>query len=166
MKKVFNLVLALVMLTLVAIPLTSSAVDSIEAPVVPPEIEKIIEDLQVTYRVTVKYIFLDGTPAAPDYSEIMDVGTLYSISSPEIDGYTASTRMVSSTMPGRDVEYTVIYLPNPVKTQETEDAPVQSENKPLPEIFSGSSEYFLTIEDYETARGLGATMMNVGVCAE
>ena len=60
--------------------------------------------------------------------------------SPVIPGYTATMLRVSGTMPDRDLEYTVIYIP---------------ENARL-----------IPIEDYNIPLGLGEIWMHVGVCFE
>lgn len=144
MKKTLSVLLILAVF--MAFPFITSAVDSPETPVPPPEIEEIIEDLQTIYRLTIYYIFLDGTTAAPTYTEQLEAGTEYYVPSPEIPGYTPTMYVVSGVMPARDIEYTVIYIPAP-------DGP----DDPPP---------FKTIEDYETPLGLGASYMNVGICVE
>ncbi len=146
MKKAFAILLALSVLFLLPGLALNSAVDSPEIPQPPREIEEIIEELQTIYRLTIYYIYLDGTTAAPTYTEQLEAGTEYSVTSPEIPGYTPSMYVVTGIMPARDVEYTVIYIPAP-------DDPDQPES-------------FMTIEDYETPLGLGATVMNVGICVE
>ena len=50
-------------------------------------------------------------------------------------------------MPARDVQYTVIYIPG---VADDPDNPI----------------FLLTIEDYETALGFGASFMHVGICIE
>ncbi len=143
MKKIMCCVLALVFL--LAFPGPVSAVDSAEIPLPPPEIEEIIEEYQMIYRLTIHYIYLDGTPAAPTYAEQLLAGSPYEVRSPEIAAYTPSTYMVSDVMLSRDVEYTVIYIPVP--------------NGP------GGPSY-MTIEDYETPLGLGTIHMHIGICIE
>ena len=144
MKKILCAVIA-VMLLLTATAF-STAIDSIEIPPTPPEIENIIEDYQTIYRLTINYIYYDGQTAAPTYTEQLETGTSYNITSPGISGYTPSIYVVSGIMPARDVMYTVIYVPS--------GDPGDPE-RPM-----------LTIEDYETPLGLGASIMNVGVCIE
>ena len=145
MKRVLSLVLVL----LFGIALSAAALAEVspqqETP--PPEIEKIIEDYQTIYRLKIRYIYLNGSTAAPTYEEHLNAGTAYSVDSPRIPGYVASRRNVSGVMPARDVEYTVIYIPG-------------SSGRPDEEIF------LLTIEDYETALGFGACFMHVGICIE
>ena len=149
MKKLLCLVLTLTLfLTLTAFadsvdPAVKSPVDSPEISDIPPEIEKIIEDHQSIYRLTIYYIYLDGTTAAPTYTEQLEAGVSYSVPSPEITGYTPTMYIVSGVMPARDVEYTVIYIPR-----------------------SNREKPFFTLEDYETPLGFGASMMNVGICIE
>ncbi len=139
MKKTLSVLLVLVMLF--AVPALSAAVDSPEPETPPDDIEEIIEDLQTIYRLTIYYIYEDGTPAAPTYTEQLKAGTPYSVESPIIPGYTPTMEIVTGTMPAYDVEYTVVYIPKGPKT-------------------------FKTIEDYETPLGLGVTYMHVGICIE
>ena len=64
------------------------------------------------------------------------------MSSPVVDGYTAVRLRVSGTNPGRDEEYTVLYLP------------------------TDQAEGFYTINDYETPLNLGNMYLQIGVCFE
>ena len=147
MKRLFCLMVAAALL--LTIPVMSFAAPSPEIPKNPPDIDIIIEDLQTIYRLTIYYIYLDGTPAAPTFTEQLQAGTPYNVPSPHIPRYTPTIDVVNGTMPPRDVEYTVIYIPvnNPDDPDET--------SRPI-----------LTIEDYETPLGLGETIMNVGICVE
>lgn len=61
------------------------------------------------YTLTVKYVYEDGSEAAPAYIEIFDFGTHYLVDSPEIAYYTPSFFDVSGEMSDGDVEITVIY---------------------------------------------------------
>ena len=146
MKKILSLVLVLVLIlgfSAVAFPEPSPQNDP------PPEdVEEIIEDYQTIYRLTIHYIYLDGTTAAPNYTEQLGAGKYYSVTSPVISGYTATMVVVSGVMPARDMEYTVIYIPGAVSATDP----------------NGPS--FLTIEDYETPLGFGASFMHEGICIE
>ena len=79
MKKTICLLLTLVLLFGAA---AAVAVDSPQLPDTPPEIEEIIEDVQTVYRLTIYYIYLDGSTAAPTYTEQLDAGTEYNVVSP------------------------------------------------------------------------------------
>ena len=95
------------------------------------------------YRLTVYYIFEDGTTAAPTYQETgLWPGTDYDVVSPIIPGYVATILRVTGTMPHHDVEYTVVYIP------------------------TGTSRRLIDLDDYETPLGLGEIQMHVGVCYE
>ena len=145
MKKVLSAFLVLVILF--AFPsITTAAVDSPEIPTPPPEVKEIIEDMQTIYRQTIYYIYPDGTTAAPTYTAQLNAGTGYNVASPEISGYTPTMIIVSGIMPARDMQYMVIYIPASLNP--------------------GSSESFLTIEDFETPLGLGASFMHVGISIE
>lgn len=153
MKKFLLPLIALFMI-LVSVPAASYAVESIEMPVPPPEIEDIIEEMQTTYRLTIRYTFLDGTEAATVYTDQIDENTAYAVAVPEVDGYKPTLNIVNGIMPSRDMEITVIYIPN----------------EPTGEIASifpqGLFTAFLTILDYEVPLGLGMSMMNLGVCID
>ena len=144
MKKVLSALLILAILF--AYPAVMTAEDSPETPLPPPEIEEIIEELQTIYRLTIHYIYLDGSTAAPTYTKQLEAGTAYNVPSPTIKGYTPSMYVVSGVMPARDMEYTVIYIPVPDDPDNT---------KP-----------FITIEDNETPLGFGKSYMHVGICIE
>ncbi|MBR4360647.1 MAG: Cna B-type domain-containing protein, partial [Clostridia bacterium] len=66
----------------------------------------------VEHTLTVYYRYQDGRQAAPTVVEIHKEGDTYRVVSPVIPGYTASILVVAGTMPGHDVEYTVIYIPD------------------------------------------------------
>lgn len=149
MKKALSVVLILAIL--LAIPAITSAVESPETELPPPEIEEIIEEMQTIYRLTIYYIYLDGSTAAPTYTRQLEAGTPYNVVSPEIPGYTPTMAVVSGVMPARDVEYTVIYIPAPDPSSPTS---------------SGTPNSFLTIDDYDSPLGLGASYMHVGICIE
>ena len=65
-----------------------------------------------SYLLTINYIYADGTTAAPTYSQSYNYGAAYSVTSPVIDGYTASTAVVSGTMGTQAVTVTVTYVEN------------------------------------------------------
>ena len=142
MKRILSLLLVL----LVALAAAASVAEmSPQNETPPPEIEKIIEDHQTIFRLTIYYIYPDGTTAAPTYRAVLNAGTRYNVPSPRISGYTPTMSVVSGVMPARDVEYTVIYIPR------------SSDGTPID---------FLTIEDYETPLGFGASFMHKGICIE
>ena len=144
MKKILSVLLILAILF--AYPAIITAEDSPDTPPPPPEIEEIIEDLQTVYRLTIYYIYLDGSTAAPTYTEQLEVGTEYNVPSPTISGYTPSRYVVSGVMPARDMEYTVIYIPLPDNPDNTKS--------------------YTEIEDDETPLGIATSYMHVGICIE
>ena len=90
------------------------------------------------YTLTIFYRFLDGSTAAPTITGVYWEGDPYDILSPEIEGYKATLLRVTGTMPARNVEYTVIYIP----------------------------EDFILIDNFDTPLGLGQVNVNVGDCLE
>ena len=92
------------------------------------------------YKLTVEYIYLDGSEAAPTYTETLKAGDEYYVESPVIDGYRASTKVVEGRMPARDVKYTVVYIPR--------------------------GRGYIIIDDYDTPLGIGNVHLNAGECFE
>ena len=92
---------------------------------------KIREDkvLSVRYKpqpqkLTIRYIFLDGRKAAETYSGTVLTDETYSIESPQIEGYVALRVRVEGTNPGRDEQYTVIYVPEGTTVAPDPDIPL------------------------------------------
>jgi len=97
----------------------------------------------ISYQLTIRYIYADGTAAAPSYQATMLAGGEYDVQSPQISGFVPTTRRVSGRMPGRDAVFTVIYTPE-----------------------GNTSTVDISIEDYETPMGLDHINMHTGVCFE
>lgn len=62
-----------------------------------------------SYLLTIHYVYASGGAAKPDYTEVLDFGTPYSVTSPSIPGYTADKPVVTGTMPAAPVTVTVTY---------------------------------------------------------
>ena len=131
-----------------------------EEEVIPPEVEiipdpeeiiEIREEMQTIYRLTIRYIYIDGRTAAPTYTALLETGTPYSVTSPTITGYTPTAAVISGVMPARDIQYLVVYL----------NGEVEDPIFPISEI----SKLF-NMDDYETPLGLGSSIVNVGISAE
>ena len=90
------------------------------------------------YRLTIYYRYRNGRTAAPTVVEWHDEGDGYNVVSPVIPGYKADILVVKGTMPGHDVEYIVIYVP----------------------------ENSILIDDPRTPLGLGEVIINTGECFE
>ncbi len=125
-----------------------------------PEIEivrgTITEDMDVyvryrpkTYKVTVQYVLADGTKIREPITTDVRFGESYELDSPDIPGYRAVKLKISGTNPGRDEEYTVIYLP--VSTEHEDGTGGQN---------------LLSIDDYETPLYLETTYVQIGICFE
>jgi len=93
----------------------------------------------IPYTLTLRYVYQDGTLAAPTRTQVLTVGANYDVVSPAIDGFTPNRARVTGTMPARNVIVTVIYIPN---------------------------DTTIVIEDLETPLGLGNASINVGECIE
>ena len=91
------------------------------------------------YTLTINYIFQNGAEAAPTYQDTLDYDEAYNVTSPVIEGYTASTAVYTGNMPARNVIFTVIYLPE-IET-------------PLGET---------VIDEYDTPLGLDVSSQSVG----
>ena len=116
-----------------------------------PDIIELQETLKTVFRLTIYYVYVDGSTAAPSYDAMLQGGTEYSVSSPTIKGFTASKQMVSGVMPMRDIEYTVVYL---------------SPDEEIPEFPYSEMPELYTLDDYEAPTGLGFSVANVGICFE
>ena len=70
-----------------------------------------------THTLTIHYVYAEtNAQAAADYTETLAEGAAYSVTSPVIDGYTASQTVVEGTMGTSDIEVTVRYTSNTVPT--------------------------------------------------
>ena len=92
----------------------------------------------VPQKLTIRYVFLDGTKAAETYSGTVLTGEQYSIESPNIPGYVALKIRIAGTNPGRDEQYTVLYVP----------------------------EGMTVVPDPDTPTGLDTTYLQIGICYE
>ncbi|MDO4492851.1 MAG: MBG domain-containing protein [Clostridia bacterium] len=61
------------------------------------------------YTLTVRYLFTDGTEAAPEAQRTHYADERYSVDSPTITGYESSRQRVAGVMPDRSLTVTVIY---------------------------------------------------------
>ena len=96
------------------------------------------EEEPAEHTLKIIYITLDGKPVAPPHEETLKTGDPFDEESPEIEGYKTTKLRVSGTMPDRDLEITVIYIP--------EDLEI--------------------IGDLNTPLGLGRVNINVGDCLD
>ncbi len=116
-----------------------------------PAIIELQETLKTVFRLTISYVYADGSTAAPAYDTMLQGGTEYDVSSPSIKDYTASKTAVGGVMPMRDIEYTVVYL---------------SPEAEIPEFPYSEMPELYTLDDYEAPTGLGFSVANVGICFE
>lgn len=106
------------------------------------DMEIVIRYTPKTYKMTIQYIYMDGSKAAKTYTADVVTGERTEVTSPEIADYVPLRLKVSETNSGRDEQYTVIYVPE--------------------------DEYdsLMTIDDYETATNLEVTYVQTGICLE
>ena len=102
-------------------------VDEGDTPLVEPD----------TFKLTVHYVYADGSTAAEDsVKDGLLAGDSYSVVSPVLEGYTVDYELVAGTMPGEDLEFTVVYTP--VETEVPEEQPplveVPEEQPPLVDV--------------------------------
>ena len=70
--------------------------------------------------ITVKYVYSDGSEAAPTYTETKNKGESYRIESPEIDGFEPDDLIISGTVTNLlSIEKTVTYTEAEADTEET-----------------------------------------------
>ena len=65
-----------------------------------------------SYQLTINYKYADGTIAAPSYTETLNYGATYSVTSPDIPGYSPSLPVVSGTMGADNLTVNVTYSDN------------------------------------------------------
>ena len=81
-------------------------------------------------KVTIKYVFADGSEASSSVELNKKIGESYSWNSPELEGYTADKLTVSGSAPAEDTEIVVTYTKNEVETEsESESAPAEVEEE-------------------------------------
>ena len=102
--------------------------------------------------LTIYYQYMDGSIAADTYFDTLMPGVPYDVVSPVIEGYTATQLRVEGTMPNRNVEFVVWYLP------EAEPDPDTGRTR----IPGG----YTKIDEYGVPLGLGEVNRNAGECYE
>ena len=67
------------------------------------------KEVTITHRLTINYVYENGTTAAE--SKVLDLvsGESYSVSSPSVSGHLADKPVVKGTMPNHDLTETVVY---------------------------------------------------------
>lgn len=88
-----------------------------------------------TYKLTIHYVYADGSKAAEDYTTALAAKATYSVNSAAIAGYTVDKATVSGTMEAKDVEITVTYTAIPVESK-----PVEESSKPTDESSNPEEE--------------------------
>ncbi|MGJ4850715.1 Cna B-type domain-containing protein, partial [Bacillota bacterium Meth-B3] len=102
---------------------------------------------QNEYTLTINYVYTTGGTAAPTYRRTaMNAGDRFAVTSPVIDGYTASDATISGTMPAYNLTVTVYYAPT--GTPEEPEIPL------------------VDLMEYGVPLGVGAVVANVGECFE
>ena len=106
---------------------------------IPEDTDEVIDNVErQQYTLTIRYLYENGETAYQERVYQLYEGDIYNVESPVIKGYSASMKIVSGTMPGHDVQVTVIYRKNG------------------PDV--------VIIDDFDPALGLGSGMMNLGDC--
>ncbi len=103
-------------------PLTTCGVYVAQGSVTLPAWVKVIKDISrfevlsesdfgagASHTLTVNYLYTENTLAADSFTQSLASGAEYSIPSPEIEGYTPDTPLVSGTMPDEDLTINVFY---------------------------------------------------------
>ena len=75
------------------------------------DVEETVTYKKNSYKLTVNYKYEDGSKAAESHEETLPYQSDYSVTSPELEGYTADKLVVSGKMPAGNVEETVTYTP-------------------------------------------------------
>ena len=86
------------------------------------------------FSLTVKYVYADGTEAAPSHTEVLALGSSYSKVSPTIDGFNADKLTVTGVI-NADTEVTVTYSPvvaeSDTATEDVTDTEPVEQNEPV-----------------------------------
>ena len=102
---------------------------------------------QNEYTLTINYVYTTGGTAAPTYRRTaMNAGDRFAVTSPVIDGYTASDATINGTMPAYNLTITVFYAPT--GTPEEPEIPL------------------VDLMEYGVPLGVGSVVANVGECFE
>jgi len=99
---------------------------------------RIPEEDDTEYTLTIYYRYQNGNTAAETHYSVHQAGDAYDVVSPVIEGYRATILEVEGVMPARNMEYTVIYIPNDLEI----------------------------LDDLETPLGVGQVFVNLGDCVE
>ena len=65
---------------------------------------------RIAYRLTIHYIYQDGTMAHEDYTWTYWFNSTYNVPSPIIPGFTPSIDVIAGRMPSHGLELTVVYV--------------------------------------------------------
>ena len=104
------------------------------------DITVIVTYIPKTWKLRIRYLTPDGQEIAPPYEQAIKTGEAYDVESPQIEGWVPTHLRISGTNPGRDENYTVIYVPE--------------------------GTVFTDTEIYNEPLGLGDMYLQAGVCAE
>ncbi len=76
--------------------------------------ENIQPEIPADHNVNIKYVYEDGSEAAPEHNSTYKPGSTFEIDSPEIDGYIPDIPIVTGKIEDDDLTYIVTYKPKPV----------------------------------------------------
>ena len=76
------------------------------------DVEVTVTYTKNSYNLKINYVYEDGSEAAESHEDTLSYQSDYSVTSPDITGYTADNPVVSGTMPAGNVEVTVTYTKN------------------------------------------------------
>ncbi len=114
------------------------------------EVTQLQEELQTVFHLTIQFVLPDGTQVAETSDTVLQTGENYSVTPPDIPGYTTYTTVITGTMPGTNVNVVVVYMPE----------------EGIPAFNPSQLNNLYTWDEYETPLGLGYSMMNIGICFE
>ena len=135
----------------------------------------ILEDVELnvyytpnTYTLRINYITTDGSQMMASRVQNVPYGEYYRIVLPTVTGYNVINPVVEGTMPGRDVEITVFYVPEPAPLLISDIDPGVTPNIPNFEDLDidGIIDSTMIILDYNVPLGLGSLNKVSGECFE
>ena len=112
------------------------------------DVEVTVTYTKNSYNLKINYEYEDGSKAAESHEDTLSYQSDYSVTSPDITGYTADNPVVSGTMPAGNVEVTVTYTKNSYNLKinyEYEDGSKAAESHE--DTLSYQSDYSVTSPD-------------------
>lgn len=120
--------------------ISNTAIAAPKDPVDPKKDETDEISIDRRYKLTIHYVDQNGKTLAPDYVGELLRNEIVTVTSPAITGYTTKIASITTApdgMPGRDLEFSVVYTPQE-ETPAAPAAPQEPEPQPQPQPETGT----------------------------